>query len=172
MFEFGTEGYRPLWSRGPGEVAREHGHRLRALAGRTLTCVWTVRDLRDDTWFPDCPVLLDFDGEQAEINHRRFDDLSVTWNTADPARPVHWPGGDFDLAWRPEPRPGAQALRGLPLDRVELLEEAGDGDDAAEGSVSVSFVFATGRVTVINALDENGLDFGPPDPRLRVHALG
>jgi len=72
-----------------------------------------VWDLQDDEWFCDCPVLFDFDGEQVEINHQKFDDLSVTWNTIDTRRPVQWP--DFRLRWRPEPLSGLLSLRGLSL---------------------------------------------------------
>ncbi|MEU8686749.1 hypothetical protein [Streptomyces sp. NPDC048611] len=168
MFDFGIDGYQPSWLHGRSDIAREHGQRLRGLAGRTLTGVWMVWDLRDDEWFSDCPVLFDFDGEQVEINHHKFDDLSLTWNTVAPHRPVRWPG--FDLRWRPEPQPELDALRGLSLERVELLEWA--GEDLARSNVDVSFVFEASRATVFNALDENGLSFGPPDPRQRAHALG
>ncbi|MGI5347075.1 hypothetical protein ACQEU8_02640 [Streptomyces sp. CA-250714] len=167
MFDFGIEGYQPSWTSGPAEVLRQHGQRLRGLAGRTLTNVWLVWDLGDDEWFCDCPVLFDFDGEQVEINHQKFDQLSVTWNTIDPGSPVRWP--EFELRWRAEPLPGPAALRGLPLRGVELLEWT--GPDLARGTVSLSFVFAQGRVTVFNALDENGLGFGPPDRRQRCHPL-
>lgn len=66
----------------------------------------------------------------------------------------------FDLEWRAEPLTGLAAVRGLPLQGVELLERT--GKDAAAGNVDVSFVFPDARVTVFNALDENGLGFGPP----------
>ncbi|WP_030985719.1 hypothetical protein [Streptomyces sp. NRRL S-1813] len=168
MFDFGIDGYQPVWLHGRREVVREHGHRLRGLAGRTLTRVWMVWDVEDDEWFCDCPVLFDFDGEQVEVNHHKFDDLSLTWNTIDTGRPVRWPG--FDLRWRPEPLPELDALRSLSLKGVELLEWT--GRDVAQGSVDVSFDFEANRATVFNALDENGLSFGPPGPRQRAYALG
>ncbi|MCQ4045980.1 hypothetical protein ACFOSC_19930 [Streptantibioticus rubrisoli] len=146
---------------------REHEHRLRGLVGRTLTKVWLVWDLEDDEWFCDCPVLLDFDGEQVEINHHKFDDLSLTWNTIDPGCPVQWP--DFDLQWRCWPTPELRAALGLPLKNVELLEWT--GNDLARGNVDVSFVFDGSRVTVFNALDENGLSFAPPDRHQRAHTV-
>ncbi|MFC8277473.1 hypothetical protein ACFUJR_34040 [Streptomyces sp. NPDC057271] len=126
-----------------------------------------VWDLRDDEWFCDCPVLFDFGGEQVEINHQKFGDLSLTWNTIDSAHPVRWPG--FDLRWRPEPLSRLRALRGTPLEGVELLQWT--GRDMASGNVDVSFVFESGRVTVFNALDENGVSFGPPGPSRRSHPL-
>lgn len=141
-----------------------------------------VWDRQDDEWFCDCPVLFDFEGEQVEINHHKFDDLSLTWNTIDPGGQVRWPG--FDLRWRTEPLPGLHALRGLPLTRVELLDWTGRDDrddrdgrdgrddrDLARGNADVSFVFGASRVTVFNALDENGLSFAPPDRRQRSHPL-
>ncbi|MGP8296399.1 hypothetical protein ACTPOK_00125 [Streptomyces inhibens] len=167
MFDFGIDGYQPVWLRGRSEVVQEHGRRLRGLAGRTLTSVWMVWDLQDDEWFCDCPVLFDFDGEQVEINHHKFDDLSLTWNTIDIGRPVRWPG--FDLRWRPEPLLKLGALRGQSLKEVELLEWA--GGDLAQGNVDVGFAFEVGRVTTFNALDENGLSFDPPGPHQRAHAL-
>ncbi|MBC9718781.1 hypothetical protein H9Y04_40265 [Streptomyces sp. TRM66268-LWL] len=167
MFDFGIAGYEPLWLNGRSDLVRAHAHRLRGLAGRTLTCVWMVWDREDDEWFCDGPVLFDFDGEQVEINHQKFDDLSLTWNTVDPGAPVRWP--DFDLQWRADPLPGLPALRGLRLAGVELLEWA--VRDMAQGNVDISFVFETGRVTVFNALDENGLSFAPPGRHQRIHPL-
>ncbi|MGW4160999.1 hypothetical protein [Streptomyces sp. NPDC004788] len=165
MFDFGITGYQPAWLHGRSDVVQEHGDRLRGLAGRTLTGVWMVWDVKDDEWFCDCPVLFDFDGEQVEVNHQKFGDLSLTWNTIDFALPVRWPG--FDLQWRPEPLPGLRAVRGLPLKGVELLEWT--GPDVAQGNIDVSFAFETGRVTVFNALDDNGMNFDPPGARQRSH---
>ncbi|MFI0240285.1 hypothetical protein [Streptomyces sp. NPDC016845] len=166
MFDFGIEGYRPRWSSGRSSVVAGHGHRLRALVGRPLTCVWLVWDLEDDEWFRDCPVLLDFSGERVEINHRKFDDLSITWNTVDPARPVLWPG--LELRWRFDADAELLGLRGQVLRDVELLEWS--GRDAAEGTLAVSFLFRRDRLTIANALDENELTLGPPDSRYRPHS--
>ncbi|MFF9193662.1 hypothetical protein ACF09L_00510 [Streptomyces sp. NPDC014779] len=163
MFDFGIEGYRPVWQDRRRDVARAHGDRLRALAGRTLTRVWMVWDLGEDEWFCDCPVLFEFDGEQIEVNHQKLGDLSLTWNTIDPGRPVRWPG--FDLQWRADPLPGLQPLLGLPLQRADLLEWA--GNDVAHGNVEIGFAFEAGYVRVFNALDENGLSFEAPGPNHR-----
>jgi hypothetical protein len=168
VFDFGIEGYRPHWMSDPRAVREAHGARLRALADRALTRLWVVWYLQDDEWFPDCPVLLDFDGEQVEINHWKLDELSLTWNSIDPRRPVEWP--DFTLRWRHDAIPEAAPLLGHPLQNVELLEWA--GHDAARGTVDVSFVFPEGRITVYNALDENGLSFTPPHPLSRLLPLG
>jgi hypothetical protein len=168
MLKFGMDDYQPRWLNGYDAVAGEHGRRLGGLVGRPLTGVWLAWDLGEDTWYSDYPALFDFDGEQVEVQHQKFDDLSLTWNTIDPDLPVD--RSDFcDLKWRAEPFPQLEGFLGLPLKSVELLEWT-DGD-MAHGSVDVSFVFADGRATVYNALDENGLNFGPPEAHQLVHGV-
>ncbi|MEU1720519.1 hypothetical protein [Nonomuraea sp. NPDC005692] len=48
------------------------------LEGRRLTRALLVWDLDEDVWFSDGLVLLDFEGEQVEITHQKFDEISVT----------------------------------------------------------------------------------------------
>ncbi|WP_419667145.1 hypothetical protein [Streptomyces sp. 2-1] len=167
MFNFGIESYRPHWLNGRSAVAAGQGQQLRALIGRPLTHAWLVWDVQDNEWFSDCPVLLDFAGEQVEINHQKFDDLSITWNTVDPHQPVLWP--DFDLQWRHDMRPELHAIQGQVLQDVELLEWI--GSDMAQGTVAVSFCFPHSQLTIANALDENALTFGPPESRYQRHSL-
>ncbi|MFI6874538.1 hypothetical protein ACIBL6_13945 [Streptomyces sp. NPDC050400] len=167
MFDFGIADYRPEWRSGYSAVLESSGVRLRRLISRPLTHAWLVWDLRDDEWFTDCPVLLDFDGEQVEVNHFKFDDLSITWNTISPHKPVRWPG--FGLQWRHDMRPDLCALQGQLLQDIELLEWA--GDDLARDTVAVSFAFPETSLTIFNALDENGLAIGLPDLRYRRHSL-
>ncbi|WP_205302879.1 hypothetical protein [Nonomuraea montanisoli] len=69
MFDFGIPGYRPEWLSGRSAISTTHGARLGRLVGRRLTRALLVWDLDEDKWFADCPVLLDFEGEQVEINH-------------------------------------------------------------------------------------------------------
>jgi hypothetical protein len=178
MTYFGIDGYQPDWHTGRREITAAHGQRLRALAGRRLRHGWLIWDRDADEWFADGPVLLDFDGEQVEVNHRKFADLSITWNTVDPAGRAEWPDGDeddpevhtFRLGWRHDAKEELAAFAGHRLHAVELLEWA--GRDAAGGMVAVSFVFTGGRVTISNAMDENGLEFGAPDAGYRRHLLG
>lgn len=171
MFDFGIAGYQPHWLRGREATAAAHGTRLAALAGRTLAHVWLVWDLDADDWFADCPVLLDFGTAQVEINHERFDDLSITWNSIDPTQPVTWPtSDDFHLAWRPEPLPQLTALPGQRLDHAEFLEWVDDAD-MADGSVGVGFVFPTANLVISNGLDVNNLSYTPPAPHYRRHPL-
>lgn len=173
MTFFGIEGYEPRYLTGRRAIAAAHGARLAALVGRRLSAVWLAWDRDDDTWFADAPVLLGFEGEQVELCHRRFWDLSITWNTVDPAgRPVWSDAGEppFRLAWRDDVRAEPAALRGRELRSVELLEWG--TPDVADGMVAPRFVFTGGgAVTVSNALDENALEFGDPDPGYRRHPL-
>jgi hypothetical protein len=112
---------------------------------------------------------------QVEVNHKKFDDLSITWNIVDPVGQPAWTLGDcghpddhvFRLAWRSDARAETTALQGQRLQAVELLEYA--GGDVADGMVAVSFAFPDGRVTISNGLDENLLEFGEPDPGFHRH---
>ncbi|MET0132811.1 MAG: hypothetical protein ABW215_04375 [Kibdelosporangium sp.] len=180
MFDFGVPGYRPQWLNGLRTVTAAHGDRLHALAGRPLTHLWLVWDLGDDTWFADCPVLVDFGGAQIEINNQKFDDLSITWNTVDPGRPMAWPRSedpyDFERrAERGQPGPGQPEpewqdrtppeLRGQPLQAAEFVAWAGPKGDMANGAVHVEFTLPGGGFTIFNALDENGIEYSLPAPR-------
>lgn len=162
MFDFGIAGYRPRWLTGLAAIRAEHGDRLAALVGRRLTRTRVVWERGDDEWFADAPVLLDFDGEQVELNHQKFDELSITWNSVDPTRGVRWPVPGFDLGWRDDVPVALADLTGGVLGGVDLLITH-DGE-----VVDVGFDFGeSGYLTVGNALDENGLDFTAPDPRRR-----
>ncbi|MFF9067304.1 hypothetical protein ACF09E_18315 [Streptomyces sp. NPDC014891] len=167
MRPFDIDTYAPEWLHGRAAITAAHGDRLRALAGRPLTRAWLLWDVEDDTWFADAPVLLDFDGEQVEIQHHRFDDIAIGWNSLAPHGPAHWPG--FDLRWRADAMPALTSLHGQALESTELLERR--GADLARGMVALGFVFPHGRVTVFNALDENGLSFTPPGPGYAVQRM-
>ncbi|MGI5519878.1 hypothetical protein ACQEUX_02845 [Micromonospora sp. CA-259024] len=171
VFDFGMAGYQPGWLNGVDEIADRHGHRLQSLVGRRLTSTWLVWDDDRDEWFADCPVVLDFAGERLEVNHQKFDDLSITWNSIDVTRTPEWPASDgFQLRWRDDVPAVLAARRGQRLEVVELLEWA--GDDLAAGTVTVGLKFADSWLTVYSALDENGLGFGDLPPEYRRHRLG
>ncbi|MFD9949928.1 hypothetical protein ACFWYW_20270 [Nonomuraea sp. NPDC059023] len=169
MFDFGISGYRPVWLSGSSVVATAHEGRLALLEGRRLTRALLMWDLDEDVWFSDGPVLLDFEGEQVEIVHQKLDEISITWNTVDPARPLDWTGGGFRLTWRGREPDELASLQGQRLQAVELLEWT--GDDMAQGMVAVGFLFPHGRLTIYNALDENGMEFGDPDQRYTCQRL-
>ncbi|WP_280430937.1 hypothetical protein [Nocardia brasiliensis] len=177
MSYFDIRGYQPQWLDGRRAITAAHGPRLHTLVGRRLCRSWLVWDRDADEWFADCPVLLAFDGEQVEISHQKFGDLSVTWNSVDPVGQTTWTNGDdndpevytFHLGWRYDTRPELAALENQQLQEIELLEWA--GSDVANGMVAVSFVFADDRMTISNGMDQNMLEFGPPDPHYRRHPL-
>jgi hypothetical protein len=169
VFDFGIAGYRPAWLKGRSAVTAAHGRRLAMLKGRRLAQTFLVWDLDDDAWFSDGLVLLAFDGEQVEIVHQKFDELSITWNTVNPTQPLDWAGQGFRLVWRQGVPGELAALSGQRLQAVELLEWT--SEDMARGMVAVSFTFPDDQVTIYNALDENGMEFGLPDRRYTRHRL-
>ncbi|MGC5664634.1 hypothetical protein ACN261_30060 [Micromonospora sp. WMMD723] len=170
-FDFGIAGYQPAWLNGAAEVAGRHARRLRGLVGRRLTSSWVVWDDDDDTWFADCPVVFDFDDERLEVNHQKFDDLSITYGSIDVTRKPVWPTSDgFRLRWRNDAPALLAARHGQRLEAVELLERA--GGDLADGAVALGLRFANGWLTIYNAMDENGVEEGDPSLRYRRHRLG
>jgi hypothetical protein len=98
------------------------------------------------------PFLLDFTGEQVELNHQEFDDLSITWNTIDPHQPVLWP--EFDLRWHHDMYSGSHALQGQVLQDVELLEWT--GSDMAQGNGRCRLPLPPSQLTIANTLDKSG----------------
>ncbi|MFE2143850.1 hypothetical protein ACFXA3_19295 [Streptomyces sp. NPDC059456] len=123
-----------------------------------------VRFAEDGDWYADCPVVLDFDGIQVEVCHWKFDELSIGWDTIDTAAPLTgWEGVGLTPRWshgdeRIEPFVGRE------LDEVTLLEWRPRERDLAAGTVAVEFVFAGGRLRIVNGLDENGIEVGVPGP--------
>ncbi|MHA4950711.1 hypothetical protein ACX27O_25625 [Micromonospora sp. SD19] len=169
-FNFGIPGYQPDWRHGIADVTSRDAQRLRGLVGRRLTSTWVVWDDDDDSWFADCPVVLDFDEERLEINHQKFDDLSITWCAIDVTRAPIWPTSDgFRLRWRDDAPAPLAARRGQRLEAVELLEYT--GGDLADGTVALGLRFADGWLTIYNALDENGIEVGELSPQYRRHRL-
>ncbi|MFC7381848.1 tyrosine-type recombinase/integrase [Sphaerisporangium rhizosphaerae] len=163
MFDFGISGYRPAWLSGRSAVVAAHGRRLAMLQGRRLTRALLVWDLDEDVWFSDGLVLLDFEGEQVEIVHQKFDEISITWNTVDPALPLDWAGDGLQLGWRGGVPDELARLQGQRLQAVELLTWT--AEDMAQGMMALGFLFPRGCVTIHNALDENGMEFRDPDQR-------
>lgn len=173
MSYFGIQGYEPRWIRGREAIARLYGRQLAALVGCRLDQTWLLWDQDRDEWFNDGPVLLDFDGRQLEVNHRKLHEISITWDSIDPLRQSAWTWGWHgywvQMSWRQNPRAELLDCVGRTLSAVELMEWT--GGDVADGMVALGMVFGSRCVTVFNALDENGLDFGAPDRRYRRHAV-
>ena len=172
MGRFGIEDYEPEWVNGRDSITAAHGQRLGRLAGRTVQHIWLLWDRNADEWFADAPVLLEVDGARVGIDHQKFDDLCITWDTIDPTRPIEAPwdiDSLFDLVWRPEPTAELAELVSRTLNRVVLLEWSGGDNDIATGMVAIGLDLAPAWLTIYNALDENGLAVGPPDDRYRHH---
>ncbi|GHE97267.1 hypothetical protein GCM10017786_32450 [Amycolatopsis deserti] len=164
------EGFEPRWLSGFAAVRREHGPRLAALVGRRLTAGWLAWERDSDCWWNDAPVVFDFGGEQVEISHRKFDELSITWNSIQVTRLLT--DSMFHISWCNDVCHRLTALHGQVLSSVALLEWQGAQRDLGTGAVAVHLVFASGgSVTVANALDENELDFSAPGPHWRPHRL-
>ncbi|WP_083654274.1 hypothetical protein [Mycobacterium sp. GA-1841] len=173
MSFFGIPGYQPQWLVGRHAIAHAHGRRLHALIGRRLTRSWLVWNRVNDEWVADCPVLLDFEGEQVELTHQKVDDLSITWNSIDPREPITYGEDpkDISLAWRDDACLRLAALHGQKLHTVELLVWSRSETDFASDMVPVSFEFAHNRITITNGLDDNAIEFGPPEPEYRSYSL-
>ncbi|RCG31871.1 hypothetical protein DQ384_08285 [Sphaerisporangium album] len=167
----GISGFEPTFLVGLKAVRDEHGPGLAALGGRRLTGFALVRFVEDGDWYAECPVVLDFDGIQAEICHSKFDELSISWNTIDTRAAISgWEWFELTPAWssadeRLEPFVGHE------LREVALLEWRPSGRDVAAGTLAVEFVFDAGRFHVANALDENSIDLGDTHPEFVRHPL-
>ncbi len=54
--------YQPQYVNNTSDFIRRHGGILLSVLGKTLSEAWVIWDNEDNEWFPDGPVLLDFDG--------------------------------------------------------------------------------------------------------------
>ncbi len=163
VFDFGLPGYVPTWTNDLDALVTTQSGRLGDLVGRRLVGASLMWDAKRDVWWADGPVVLDFDGVRLEINHQKFDDLSITWDTIDLDRPIRWAGSRRPkLRWRHDVPQDLAELHGRPVTGVQLLRWASDDPtDLGNGSPEVGFAFGVREMTVFNALDENGLWFGP-----------
>ncbi|MFI6484541.1 hypothetical protein ACIBH1_41940 [Nonomuraea sp. NPDC050663] len=167
----GIPGYEPTFLVGLKAIRKQHGPALAALAGRTLTRSAVVRFVEDGDWYAECPVVLGFDGIQAEITHSKFDELSITWNTIDTTAAISgWEDDELTPAWSGDER--LEPFGGQTLREVTLLEWRPSRRDLAAGTLAVEFVFETGRFHIANALDENSIEVGEPHPEWVRHRLG
>lgn len=123
--------------------------------------MWIV----DEDWFADLPVVMRFDdGSQLEVSWKKFDDLSLTWDTIDVNEPpstwVDWP-----LEWRRNAHAPLAALIGGAVREVRttsFLFETWNADNRSDRTaawLTTGLWLATDRgdLHVFNALDENGL---------------
>ncbi|MET9554490.1 hypothetical protein [Streptomyces sp. NPDC006645] len=169
----GISGFEPSFLVGIESVRQAHGSRLARLTGRRLTEFALVRFAEDDEWFADCPVVLDFDGVQLEVSHWKFDELSISWDTIDTAASITgWEGSEFTPRWTHSDS-YLEPFVGQELCEVALLEwrPPERNRDLAAGTVTVEFVFAGGRVRIVNGLDENRIEVGATPSEYVRHRL-
>jgi len=156
--------------RGVAPIQAAHADALGRLVGRRLTGAAVVQFVEDDSWYAECPVVLDFDGVQVEICHQKFDDLSITFNTIDCGAPITgWEESEFTPVWRFDDD-RIIGYRDQVLRRVALLEWRAPGD-MADGMVAVEFTFAGGRFAIANGLDENMIEVGERLPEYHGHVV-
>ncbi|MER6443675.1 hypothetical protein [Streptomyces venezuelae] len=168
----GIPGFEPSFLVGLDAVRKAHGSRLAALAGRRLARFAVVRFAEDDDWFADCPVVLDLDGIQVEVCHWKLDELSIGWDTIDTEADIAgWAGSELTPRWSHRDE-RLEPFAGQELREVALLEWRPAGRDLAAGTVAVEFVFAGGRLRIVNGLDENRIEVGEAQPDHVRHRLG
>ncbi|MFI2371582.1 hypothetical protein [Streptomyces sp. NPDC018833] len=93
-------GFEPSFLVGIDAIRDAHGSHLAALVGRRLTALALIRFTEDGQSFADCPVVLDFDGIQAELCHRKLDELSIGWNTIDTTAMITgWQRSQYTPQW-------------------------------------------------------------------------
>jgi len=162
----GIPGYRPVWRSGASEVLAHWGEVVEGLVGG---CLEQIRLLyaSDGEWFCDAPVLLHIGDTVLEICHNKFDELSITCDTIDSARPVEWDWGDRSWEWRKSDLTETSPLTGQTVTSMGFVEWRGERDDIANGMVALRLDVGDETLLVFNGLDENAVAVGPPDPRYR-----
>jgi hypothetical protein len=116
---------------------------------------------QDDRYFGDGPVALDFDGEQLEICHQKFIDVSITWNTLFPENELssdRFPG----MTLKKDGMPSMRRFLGRRLAGVDLLEW--DLRDGGESDVAIHLDFGDEGIIVYNHTDSTQFKFGDLNP--------
>lgn len=162
--DHGIPGWAPRW--GPaGEQLTELRSILVGLRGRRIVDSRVVWDLEDNSWFADLPVVLLLDDHrQLEISWQKFDDLSISWDSLDlEAAPIGW--ADQPLAWQSQGHDALRSVNGRVITSTALTELLfTTGQTGTPGGWLVGGLLLEtdgGSLHIFNALDENGLSFGP-----------
>ncbi|MFF5809157.1 hypothetical protein [Streptomyces sp. NPDC012746] len=168
----GISGFEPSFLVGVEAIRQTHGSGLARLVGRRLTGFALVRFAEDGDWFADCPVVLEFDGVQVEVCHSKLDELSIGWDAIDTAATITgWEWSELTPRWSDRDE-RLEPFVGQVLCEVALLEWRPAVRDLAAGTVAVEFVFAGGRLRIVNGLDENRIEVGVAQPDHVRHGLG
>lgn len=145
-FDFGITGYEPRWLDGAADNRATHESRLAALAGRRIRHVWLAWELDDDLWCADWPVLVELDdGHQIEINHKKTDCLSITYDGIDRTVPIRM---EMALAWRADPLPELAGVIGREIRAARVRD----------GPAVTFDLKAVAALAIVNAGDENGIE--------------
>lgn len=152
----GIEGYEPVWHHDAGTLAAAHRARFARLIGQPLVGSWLVWDLDAQEWFTGGPVVFGFPDANVEVTHRKFDECAISWDTIDMQGELEWPGMRLD--WWADPHPVMRAAQGKPLTRVSVLERITTNAWRPNVLHALEFFFGDVRVSLFNAMDENGLD--------------
>ena len=144
------------------------GSSLNLLRGHRIVSSWLAWDLDRDEWFADFPVVLAIDdGRQLEVSWKKFDDLSITWNTIDvTAKPTgYWT--TWPLVWRPQAHDALRAVTGRSILSASSTEHCFTTRTVWPVAEEEDSVWLVGglwlqvegkALHVFNALDENGLE--------------
>lgn len=156
---------------------RRQGPGLRALIGKPLEGCWLAWDRREDEWFSDEAVVLQFGAEQVEVVCSNLSDISLTRGRVDlrtqPKLVASWEG--FELEWRRDCCPIIDRLKGRVLEQVGVVEfchrttvladralPSRTGEESSTWLLSgLRWTFGPDSFEIFNALDENGVA-GPP----------
>ncbi|WP_326550543.1 hypothetical protein [Micromonospora sp. NBC_01813] len=163
----GIDGYEPQWCHDAATLAAAHRARFTRLIGRPLIDTWLMWDLDLDTWYANGPVILGFGDVNVEVTHRKFDECAITWNQVDMSMPPDLSG--LRLDWRSDRHPAPLPARGRPLRAVNVIERIMPSHWRPHVLQAVEFLFDDARLSVLNALDENGLS-AEPDVELPIVA--
>lgn len=169
MTNLGVPGYEPQWLNAADAVVAAHATRLSSLVGLPLRQTWVMWTAQYDSFWADGPVVLDF-GSRLEVAHQKLDEVSITWDSIDLARPLDWYGADeLALTWRRDAPPNLAELTGRTCTGVQILVWDADPEDFAYGTVAVGVAFGSTHLVIANGLDEVELKVGTVAPEYRAH---
>jgi hypothetical protein len=157
----GLEGYNPEWYHDATALADVHRARFKQLIGEKLLTGWLMWDMNERGWFADGPVVLGFNEANVEITHRRFDECAITWDQVDMTAPPDWYGTGIPLDWRPDPHAALRGARGRILREVNIIERTTPSPWRPSTLHAVELLFDRYRLSIYNAMDENGLSETP-----------
>ena len=161
--------YKPEFINNATELLEKKSGILGSLLGKRFIASYVVWDLKEQEWFWDGAVVLDFEEIQLELCCNQMEDLSITTNTIDLVKPprISWdPEGDYE--WRKNSIEELNLVVGEDLKNVYIAETefCSWPEEEKFGSPNMKcswllngldFCFNNGYFKFFNALDENGI---------------